>query len=234
LLASPAANLPDTLAALGMVCQRGRFGLLNFSGHVDGQKVEGTISSVYRTKYYGEIRRRKRVGYRLTVECPCETHGRMVVVHEYTANRLTRWLNRKGGLHPVTSPPPLSHLEAWSHEPRWAEQILQDAECLRMVDSLLPHGNNTPAQSVQWYIDRVGFHASGSLAALARNLPAALRAVTALSTRSRSLPPPRQPHQPGWMETKPWLVVLIVVGGFLGLGLLVPMILLAISYFMSR
>ena len=192
-----------------------RMRCLEFSGAVEGQEMTGRLEARTRTKYAGEIRTRTLSGFRLYVDIPLPTNGRLIVSHKAYTSRLTRWINRKGNSLPVALPESLPNLEAWAADVAWAERLLQDEEVATNLAILLPDSSYTKNHSLQWYTDKLGYSSFGGRGSHARLIGEVVTGLAAVSQRSAALPRPTIEHQPGWMERRPKLLMALIFGGFI-------------------
>ena len=233
----PASDVPSVeseLQKIGFTASVSRGRKLEFSGEHSGQHVTGSLEARTRTKYYGEIRRRQLSGFRLFVEAPAQTEGRLILVHKTTASRLTRWLNRKGNVFPITVPAALPNLEAWAADVEWAERLMHDPEMIPHLAALIPDRSFTKNHSLQWYADKVSYSSFGSKGSQALLIADAVARVAAITARCKTLPMATRKHQPGWMERRPLLVVGLIIGGVLLIAGLATLALVLISILISR
>ncbi|MEZ5394714.1 MAG: DUF3592 domain-containing protein [Bryobacterales bacterium] len=73
-----------------------------------------------RTRYAGDIRTTHYQGHTVDIAVSVTPRTRFVAALSENANRFSRFLNRRTGVHPVPLPPGLEHLEIWAAEPEWA------------------------------------------------------------------------------------------------------------------
>ena len=207
---------------------------LEFSGRQAGQSITGSLEARTRTKYAGEVRYRELSGFRLFVESPAQTNGRMVLTHKVFASRLTRWLNRKGNLSPVSLPATLRNLEAWAADVSWAECLLHDPEMIPHLAVLIPDRSVTKSHAFQWYGDKLVYTSFGGKGAQATLIADVVARVAGVTARTIYLPKPTIMHRPGWMEKHPVGVLIVLIVGvllFAGLG---SLLLVLIAVLISR
>ena len=219
---------------IGLTERTDRIGTSIYRGTVHGRTFTLTANARFRTRYHGKRRQRVHTGFQITMETPCPTGGRLVLTPSHLANRLVRWINRKGGLLPVTGVLDDTFLEAWTHEPAWAARGLAAPDVIDIVRSLLPDRLTPGAHSLQWYPDRLGFNTFGHLSQCTPNLELWAEQVARLVEATERWPKPTRPHQPGWMERRPVLLVATVVGIFLAACIIIPILLVGIAILMSR
>jgi hypothetical protein len=219
---------------IGLTERTDRIGTSTYRGTVHGRTFTLTANARFRTQYHGTHRRRVLSGFQITIETPCPTSGRLVLTPSHLVNRFVRWINRKGGLLPVEGVLDGTLNEAWTHEPAWAARGLSDPEIINTIGTLLPDRNTPGAHSLQWYPDRLGFNTFGHLSQSTPKLELWVEQVARLAEATDRWPKPSHPHQPGWMERRPVLLISAVVGIFLAACIIIPILLVGIAILVSR
>jgi hypothetical protein len=222
------------LERVGLTCKPETRRKITFKGDIDGQLITGSLEARTRTKYAGDIRYRSVSGYRLLVEVPALTDGRLVLTHQAYASKLTRWLNRKGNLVSVSLPAALPTHEAWGADVNWATTLLADASLLDHLAILVPHRSASKQHSVQWYPDRIGYSSFGGIRAHATTIGDAMTRLAAVANLSLSHPVATVKHRPGWMEKHPIRVVLFLFGAVLAIAVLFTALMIGLAILISK
>jgi hypothetical protein len=183
---------------LGFTCSAALPGGVTFSGTLGGQTITGSFSPRTRTRYAGEVRYHTLSGYRLILETPVLTQGRMVLIHHSAGTRLTRWLNRKGNLKKITPPPALTTQEIWAADTAWAERLLCAPDITPHLAALVPDRSHTHKHSLQWHADKMVYSSFGDQDAQARLIADVLRSFAEVARLSATLPAATVPLVSSW------------------------------------
>ncbi len=224
---SQALRFQTMLDEIGMQHEPSMGGVA-FREHSERGELSGRLDPVLRRNR--ERRRTELLGLRLTLQSPLVTGGRLVLAERRLSSWFTRWLNRYGGLQPLAPPPALAHLDAWSHEPPWAQRLLADPDLAAQIGALLAADDAPPHAALHWNPDQLTFIAQDSQADVLHRFPEWRLRLLALAAVARALPPPSTAHRPRWIETRPVLVLIVIVLAVLLAGLLFTAIAIAISF----
>ncbi|MEZ6096088.1 MAG: hypothetical protein R3C03_18000 [Pirellulaceae bacterium] len=97
-----------------------------------------SIVGMSRTKYYGDVRMRRRHSYRITMfaELPFATRA-SVCISRIGDGRFISWLNRRRGNHRLAiSRNEYSDLAIWSIDPQWMGSVFDDGSVAAAVGRL--------------------------------------------------------------------------------------------------
>lgn len=134
-------TLTDTLAALGFE-RISRLGATAWRGRYQGREGTITVSRQGRTRYAGEIRYRRHLGYRLRIELGTGVRTRFFFVKaSVTSNLIVRWVYR--WRRQVVVKPTLPELVGFHGVTRdvpWAQRLMAQRDAMREVSHLLTDG----------------------------------------------------------------------------------------------
>ena len=222
-------SIKESAALAGLPTAKMRMGQLVLEGQIEGRLVKAMVAAVSRTKHAGQIQYRQRVGTRFTLEIPCSSCGRMVIAYHTSLGRVVRWLNKKGGLHPVEGEVPSGHLGVWSHEPPWSQRLLSSREVVDKILRLLPAETSLQTLAIQVYPDRIVYTCMASEGQIVNLLPDWIEASVRLGALLERAPHPTTQHRPGWMERHPILLVVLVIAAFLAFAIFGTLLLVGLA-----
>jgi hypothetical protein len=233
--------LPSTAAfdaearRLGFLDRTDRFGGAVWTGNLHGHPFTLSVHTRSRTRYHGKVRRRVITGYQINLETPCITGGRITIAPAARITRFVRWLNRKGGIHPVVPADPLpGGLVAWSHDPEWAARLFTATVIRDALPDIPRHDGEPLNASLHVQADKIGLLGVGPLEPYTAALEDWTRSLATLATALPAQPPPSRPHAPGWMERRPGCLIALVFGIALFGAILGALLLLGIALLIHR
>ncbi|MCB1022019.1 MAG: hypothetical protein KDC27_18955 [Acidobacteria bacterium] len=224
--------------ALGLTSRR-------FEGERAGRRFVTLLSPRRRTRYAGDIRTTHYQGHTVDIAVSVSPRTRFVAALAENANRFSRYLNRRSGVHPVPLPAGLEHLEIWAAEPDWAARWLAvEGVGERIARLLAPDARSrmrnvalSPLDGLSYKVSRIHLRTlTGD------DLHGWLADLYALAAAVDSVEPPRAMLEPTWMEKKakesPWLLAVGVLAALFAVvaaaGLLFTGALVGLAYLLSK
>lgn len=210
---------------------------------IDGRTLVLRLSAVSRTGYSGEVRYRKRLGYKLRLDVSTAAPVRVFFVRSgFADNFIVRWIWRLRRQHRVeTSSTYLDGFTVAATNVAWARALTMDASAMADVGALLNDGA-APTYAGSVYLSPQQLHyASPILPAEAITVERANTVVVQMlcvAERIDALPKPSTAEAETALEhfarQRPRVVVMVLFGGVLALLAAVAVIGLAVAFLLSR
>ncbi|MCB1009029.1 MAG: hypothetical protein KDB94_09050 [Acidobacteria bacterium] len=132
------AELDRALTERGFAREEGTL-LVVWRGRWNGRDCVVRAAPQRRTKYVGEVRYRRTLGYRLRAELETNVRTQLFFVREgFASNAVVRWIYKWRKQTAVTSVPDALHgFVAVTIEPAWTERFFFESEAVAAVGRLL-------------------------------------------------------------------------------------------------
>ncbi len=204
-----------------------------WTGAYMGRQITATCSIRKRTKHYGsEISRRVYDGHEFTVDFPINLHTRLTIVPQTAPSfgGVENMLLSRMGLFEIESEAPVfEELKIHVHDGEWSSRYLQEDETQSLVSELFPKGVASTSFSLK--PGSLGFRMRISINELTSDLVSKILPVLCgLADKAEAMPAPTKVAKltkfEKHLQDNPVKTVLLIIGGFLGVAVLFPLMLI--------
>ncbi|MCC6992411.1 MAG: hypothetical protein IT181_25630 [Acidobacteria bacterium] len=138
-LATARTRITEAFGRFGLTPTPKAPGVIQWNGSHDGRAWEAWLGARRKNVYYGDIRLRRTIGYKLRLEAETPVMMQAYVMPARVAtNVVMRFLHRRGGLVLMPSPPPgLEQFRVVTCDPGWTAALLARPEAARLIASLV-------------------------------------------------------------------------------------------------
>ncbi|MCK7593492.1 hypothetical protein [Pseudomarimonas salicorniae] len=200
-----------------------------WSGSLDGRRVEVAVARQKRTRYVGDIRYSKQLGFMLSIRMDCAVKTRLAFVREGLARQgFVRWLHARFGRQQVRDMPEgLEGFCAVAADADWTRNLLAKPRAAALLPDLLAgtgrQGHKLPGvQLMPGELSYTSPTLEGEAFTLERFKPV-LEGLQTLASIAEQLPPPAQPSEQAGLERLlrgdpkkgALILIAIVLGGVL-------------------
>lgn len=198
-----------------------------------------TFSPDRRTKYYGEVRVRDTIGFRLRIDVAVSVMMRVYVLRSGVAsNPVIRRIHRWRGLHPLPSPVGVDgRFEIVTIDPVWTSRLVVQPRAAAALDTLVEFREAAGASS-SVYVEPGGLHYASPRWQISdieeARIGAIVTALGSLAEEAERQPPPERPAQLNWLErffrTRPYLAAILSVGGIMTVLVALTVLLMTVAW----
>ena len=210
---------------------------------IEGRTLTLRLSAMSRTGYSGEVRYRKRLGYKLRLDVSTSAPVRVFFVRSgFADSAIVRWVWRLRGQHRVeTSSSYLDGFTVAATNVAWARALTMDATAMADVGTLLRDGA-APTYAGSVYLSPQQLHYASPIlppdSITVERANTVVVQMLCVADRIDALPKPSTTETETALERfarqRPLLMVLAVLGGALALLAGGAMIVVAAAYLISR
>lgn len=238
-------TLADALESRGFE-SISRFGATGWQGRHEGRGCKVMVSRQSRTKYAGEVRYRKHLGWRLRIELETVVHTRLFFVKEsVTSSSIIRWIYRWRKQAVVEQvPPELDGFRVVAVDEAYAERLVSERDAMAQVGHLLRDEASAALKGSVHMLPGTVFYGSPILSrdqVTTDRVLAVIRRLDEITRAAESIPPPTVPSRLSRFEKfakrRPVAAVLMFLGGCLAalalFALLIVAALVAVAYLLG-
>jgi hypothetical protein len=140
-LAKAAALIDTVLNRFGLMTAPTRSGVFQWDGSYDGHTWHAWLGQRRKNFYFGDIRARRTIGYKLRIEAQTPVMMRAYILRAgFATNFFVRYLNQRRGLVLMqASPLSLSQFRIVTRDPEWMASLLARPEALSLISSLVEY-----------------------------------------------------------------------------------------------
>ena len=204
-----------------------------WTGEYMGRQITATCSIRKRTKHYGsEISRRVYDGHEFTVDFPINLHTRLTIVPQSAPSfgGVENLLLSRMGLFEIQSQDPAyEELKIHVHDGEWASRYLLEEKAKSLLSELFPKGITSTSFSLK--PGSLGFRMRISINELTSEVVSKILPILCgLADAAEAMPAPTKVAKLTKFEKRlqdsPVKTLLLILGGFLGVALLFPLMLI--------
>lgn len=185
----------------------GRFGLtstatppqgLQWNGAHDGRAWEAWLGQRRQNAYFGDVRVRRTIGYKLRIEAETPVMMRAYLLRAgFATNALARYIHRRSGLVLMPTPPAgLDRFRVVTCDPAWMTSLLARPEAGKLIASLVEYRSGL-GECAEVYFEPGRLHYASAQLQLAdvdtETVATTMQRLAALAREAEQVPAPASP-----------------------------------------